>query len=122
MPTRTHTPKKLKIKKGDSVQVIAGKDSGKRGTVQRVLPSEGRVVVEKLNMVKRHTKPRPAPRASGSQSVIPGGVLEREAPLHISNVQVICPACGKPSRIGFRVNEEGNKVRVCRNCEKDIDR
>jgi len=111
---------KVKIRKGDSVQVIAGKDSGKRGTVVRVLPERGRVVVEKVNMIKRHTKPRPAPRASGQQ-VIPGGVIEREAPLHISNVQLICPACGKPSRVGFRFNADGNKVRVCRACDKDVD-
>ena len=111
---------KVKIRKGDSVQVIAGKDSGKRGTVVRVLPERGRVVVEKVNMIKRHTKPRPAPRASGQQ-VIPGGVIEREAPLHISNVQLICPACGKPSRVGFRINSDGNKVRVCRACDKDVD-
>jgi large subunit ribosomal protein L24 len=111
---------KLKVKKGDSVEVIAGKDTGKRGTVTRVLPSEGRVIVERVNMIKRHTKPRPAPRASGQQ-VIPGGVIEREAPLHISNVQLICPACGKPSRVGFRINSDGNKVRVCRACDKDVD-
>ena len=111
---------KIKIKQGDNVRVIAGKDAGKTGTVQRVLPDEGRVVVEKVNMIKRHTKPRPAPRASGQQ-VIPGGVIEREAPLHISNVQLICPACGKPSRVGFRINSDGNKVRVCRACDKDVD-
>ena len=114
---------KIKIKKGDSVQVLAGKDSGKRGTVLRVLPNEGRVVVEKVNMIKRHTKPRPAPRSSGSQQIIPGGVLEREAPLQISNVALVCPACGKPTRVGYRINEkDGNKVRVCRKCDKDIDR
>ncbi len=114
---------KLKIKKGDNVQIIAGKDSGKRGSVLRVLPNEGRVVVDKLNMVKRHTKPRPAPRSSGSQQVIPGGVIEREAPLNISNVQLICPSCGRPSRVGYRINEkDGNKVRVCRNCGKDVDK
>jgi large subunit ribosomal protein L24 len=114
---------KVKIRKGDSVQVIAGKDSGKRGTVVRVLPERGRVVVEKVNMIKRHTKPRPAPRQSGSQQIIPGGVLEREAPLQISNVALVCPACGKPSRVGYRINEkDGNKVRVCRNCGKDIDK
>jgi len=112
---------KIRIKKGDNVRVIAGKDSGKTGTVQRVLPEQGRVVVEKVNMIKRHTKPRPAPRRSGSQQVIPGGVIEREAPLQISNVQLICPACGKPSRVGCRVNDDGNKVRVCRACGKDID-
>ena len=111
---------KFKIKKDDNVQVIAGKDAGKTGKVLRVLPEENRVLVEKLNMIKRHTKPRPAPRATGQQ-VIPGGVIEREAPLHISNVQLICPACGKPSRVGFRINADGNKVRVCRGCDKDVD-
>ena len=100
--------------------MIAGKDAGKTGKVLRVLPEENRVLVEKLNMIKRHTKPRPAPRVSGQQ-VIPGGVIEREAPLHISNVQLICPACGKPSRVGFRINADGNKVRVCRACDKDVD-
>ena len=80
------------------------------------------MVVEKLNMIKRHTKPRPAPRSSGIQQVIPGGVIEREAPLHISNVQLICPGCGKPSRVGYRINADGNKVRVCRACGKDVDR
>jgi len=113
---------KIKIKKGDSVQVVAGKDAGKRGTVIRVLPTERRVVVEKVNMIKRHTKPRPAPRNSASQQVIPGGVIEKEAALDLSNVQLVCPSCGKPSRVGHRVNEDGVKVRVCRNCGKDVDR
>ena len=112
---------KIKIRKGDSVVVIAGKDTGKRGTVTRVLPSEGRVIVERVNMIKRHTKPRPAPRKSGSSQIIPGGVIEREAPLNISNVQLVCPSCHKPSRVGYRVNEDGVKVRVCRSCGKDID-
>jgi large subunit ribosomal protein L24 len=113
---------KIKIKKGDSVMVVTGKDAGKRGTVSRVLPNEGRVIVEKVNMIKRHTKPRPAPRKSGTQQVIPGGVIEREAPLSVSNVQLICPSCGKPSRVGYRVNEDGTKVRVCRACGKDVDK
>jgi large subunit ribosomal protein L24 len=114
---------KLKIRKGDSVQVLTGKDAGKRGTVQQVLPAERRIVVEKVNMIKRHTKPRPAPRRSGSQQIIPGGVIEREAPLQISNVAIVCPACGTPSRIGYRINpNDGNKVRFCRSCDKDIDR
>jgi len=111
---------KYKIKKDDTVQIIAGKDNGKRGKVLRVLPEERRVLVEKLNMIKRHTKPRPAPRASGQQ-VIPGGVIEREAPLHISNVQLVCPACGKPSKVGRRMNAAGNRVRFCRACDKDVD-
>src|SRR5437868_7563697 len=113
---------KLKIKTGDSVEVLSGKDAGKRGTVTRVLPAQRRVVVEKVNMIKRHTKPRPAPRRSGSQQVIPGGVIEREAPLNVSNVQLVCPSCGKPSRIGYRVKDDGTKVRVCRSCDKDIDK
>ncbi len=120
--TKLKTNPKLKIKKGDSVEVIAGKDTGKRGTVTRVLPSEGRVIVERVNMIKRHTKPRPAPRKSGSSQIIPGGVIEREAPLPVSNVQVVCPAHGGPSRIGFRINKDGNKVRFCRSCDKDIDK
>ena len=106
---------KLKIKKGDSVQVLTGKDAGKRGTVLRVVPTERRLVVEKLNMVKRHTKPRPAPQ------IIPGGVLEREAPLQISNVALVCPACGEPTRVGYRETDD-HKVRICHKCGKDIDR
>jgi large subunit ribosomal protein L24 len=112
---------KLKIKKGDSVQVLAGKDAGKRGTVLRVIPDERRLVVEKLNIVKRHTKPRPAPRKSGSQQIIPGGVLDREAPIQISNVALVCPACGQPTRVGYRPTGD-HKVRVCRKCGKDVDR
>jgi large subunit ribosomal protein L24 len=113
---------KIRIRKGDSVQVIAGKDSGKRGNVLRVIPDKRRVVVEKVNMIKRHTKPRPAPRNSTSQQVIPGGVIEKEAALHISNVQLVCPACGKPARVGYRFTDDGTKVRVCRACGKDIDK
>ena len=109
------------IRRGDTVVVLAGKDAGKRGTGTRVLPAERRVVVEKVNMIKRHTKPRPAPRSSGSQQIIPGGVLEREAPLQVSNVALVCPACGEPTRIGYRLTED-HKVRVCRKCGKDVDR
>ncbi len=120
---KTKSTPKLKIKTGDTVQVLTGKDAGKRGTVTRVLRAERRIVVENVNMIKRHTKPRPAPRSSGSQQIIPGGVLEREAPVQISNVALVCPACGEPSRVGYRINEkDGNKVRVCRRCGKDVDR
>ena len=113
---------KMRIKTGDPVEVIAGKDRGKRGKVLRVLPDRGRVVVEKLNMVKRHTKPRPAPRNRGGQGgVIPGGVIEKEAPLHASNVLVVCPNCNKPSRLGVKINDKGQKVRHCRRCDRDID-
>ena len=115
-------PAKLKIKTGDTVAVLTGKDTGKRGVVTRVLPGEGRVLVEKVNMVKRHTKPRQAPRSSGTQQMLPGGVFEQEAPLRASNVALVCPACGQPTRVGFRQNDEGNKVRVCRKCGKDAER
>ena len=106
---------KIKIRKGDSVMVITGKDAGKRGTVNRVLPGEGRVIVDKVNMIKRHTKPNP-------QRQIKGGLVEREAPLHASNVQVVCPECGKATRIGRRVLGDGRKVRICRKCEGVVDK
>jgi large subunit ribosomal protein L24 len=113
----------MKIKTGDTVEVLTGKDAGKRGAITRVLPGRRRVVVDKVNMIKRHTKPRPAPRSSGTQGIIPGGVIEREAPLDASNVALVCPACGKPTRVGHRITEaDGHKIRVCRKCQKDIDK
>ena len=111
-----------RIRKGDTVLVTTGADKGRRGEVLRVHPKDNRAVVQGVKMAKRHTKPRPAPRSSGSQSVIPGGVIEKEAALNLSNVQLVCPSCGKPSRVGYRVNQDGVKVRVCRNCGKDVDK
>jgi large subunit ribosomal protein L24 len=113
----------MKIRTGDTVEVLSGKDAGKRGAITRVLPGHRRIVVDKVNMIKRHTKPRPAPRSSGPQGIIPGGVIEREAPLDASNVALVCPACGKPTRVGQRLDEkDGHKVRVCRKCGKDVDK
>ena len=100
-----------RIKKGDEVIVTAGKDKGKRGDVVRVMGDK--VVVSNVNIIKRHTKPNP-----GRQ--IKGGVVEREAPVHASNVQIVCPTCGKPTRIGYRKDEEGRSVRVCRKCGGDV--
>jgi large subunit ribosomal protein L24 len=97
----------LKIKKGDQVLVIAGKDRGKRGKVLRVDRQRARVVVEGVNMIKRHT--RPNPRAG-----VQGGIVEREAPIHISNVMVISPDSGKPSRVGIKVLEDGRRVRYAK--------
>jgi large subunit ribosomal protein L24 len=97
----------LKIKKGDQVLVIAGKDRGKRGKVLRVDRQRARVVVEGVNMIKRHT--RPNPRAG-----VQGGIVEREAPIHISNVMVISPNSGKPSRVGIKVLEDGRRVRYAK--------
>jgi large subunit ribosomal protein L24 len=102
-----------KIRKGDEVIVIAGKDKGKRGSVRRVL-SEDRVIVENLNMVKKHQKPNPAAGA-------PGGIIEREMPLHISNVAIFNPAVGKADRVGFKVLEDGRKVRFFKSNGEVLD-
>ena len=105
---------KLSVRKNDEVQVIAGRDSGKRGRVLRVLPEKGRVVVEGVNLIKRHTKANP-------QKQVKGGIVEREASVHASNVQLICPECGKMTRIGHRMDGE-RKQRICRKCEGVIDK
>jgi large subunit ribosomal protein L24 len=103
------------IRKNDNVVVTTGKDRGKRGRVVRVVPEKNRLIVEGVNMVKRHTKANP-------QRQVKGGVVEREAPLHASNVQIVCPECGKPTRIGRKVLGDGRKVRVCRKCEGVVDK
>jgi len=101
---------KLKVKKNDQVLVTAGKDRGARGRVLRVLASDGKAVVERVNMIKRHTRPNP-------NKGIQGGILEREAPIQISNLRVICPECGKPSRLGRKRLDDGRGVRMCKSCE-----
>ena len=103
------------IRKNDSVVVTTGKDRGKRGRVLKVVPDTNRVVVEGVNFIKRHTKPNP-------QRGIKGGLVEREAPLHASNVQLVCPECGKPTRLGRRILGDGRKVRICRKCEGVVDK
>ena len=100
---------KTKIKKNDQVLVTAGKNRGAKGRVMRVNPDKGTAVVERVNMIKRHTKGNP-------QRQIQGGILEREAPLQIANVQVICPSCDRPARLGRKRLEDGSSVRVCRRC------
>ena len=109
--SRLQTP----IRRNDTVIVTTGKDSGKKGRVLKVLPAKNRVVVEGVNIIKRHTKPNP-------QRQIKGGVVEREAPLHASNVQVVCPECGKATRIGRKILGDGRKVRICRKCEGVVDK
>jgi large subunit ribosomal protein L24 len=103
------------IRKNDSVVVVTGKDRGKRGRVLKVVPDKNRVVVEGVNIIKRHTKPNP-------RAGVKGGLVEREAALHASNVQLVCPECGKPTRLGRRVLGDGRKVRVCRKCEGVVDK
>jgi large subunit ribosomal protein L24 len=100
---------KVNIKKNDQVLVTTGKDRGARGRVLRVLASDGKAIVERVNMIKRHTKPNP-------NKGIQGGILEREAPIQISNLKVICPECGKASRLGRTRLDDGKGVRVCKAC------
>jgi large subunit ribosomal protein L24 len=104
---------KLHVKKDDQVMVIAGKDKGKSGKVLRVLPEKGRVLIESLNLIKRHTRP--------SQSNNEGGIIEKEAPIAISNVQLLCQGCNKPARTGIKVLEDGSKVRFCKKCNEIVN-
>lgn len=103
----------MKIRKGDTVVIIAGKDSGKKGKVRRALPDEDRAIVEGLNMIKRHSRARRATRQAG--------IIELEAPIHVSNVMLICDKCGNPTRIGYRFLDDGKKVRICSSCREVID-
>lgn len=104
---------KLNVKKNDQVLVTTGKDRGARGRVLRVLAEKGKAIVERVNMIKRHTRPNP-------NKGIQGGILEREAPIQISNLMVVCPECGKPSRLGRKRLEDGRGVRVCKSCSANF--
>jgi large subunit ribosomal protein L24 len=119
----------MKVKKGDVVHVLRGKDAGKEGRVIEARPREGRVVVENINVVKRHRRPRPIQNSSqmGGPQMIPGGIVDTPAPLPVSNVMVVCPVCGKPTRVGTVVKQVKDKtvrVRVCKRegCGQEIDR
>ena len=103
------------LKKNDSVVVISGRDRGKRGRVLRVLPEKRRVIVEGVNFIKRHTRPNP-------QKNIKGGIVEREAPLSASNVQLVCPECSNPTRVGRKRLEDGRRVRFCVKCKGVVDK
>jgi large subunit ribosomal protein L24 len=105
----------LHVKKNDQVRVIAGKDRGRTGRVLRVFPGKSRAVVENVNTIRRHTRPNP-------QRNIQGGIVEREAPIHLSNLQVVCPECGRPSRVGYQNLADGRKARVCKRCGGTVDR
>lgn len=102
----------LGIKKNDTVVVISGDDSGKKGRVISVQSNKGRVIVESLNMVKKHMKP--------SKKYQQGGIIEREAPIQRSNVMLVCPKCDKPAKLGNRILEDGKKVRICKKCMEVI--
>lgn len=105
---------KLHVKKDDTVEILAGKDKGKTGKVLKVLTEKGRVVVENINMVKRHTRP--------NQQNNEGGILEKEASVEISNVQLICSSCSTAARTGMRTLDDGSKVRFCKKCNEIVDK
>ena len=102
------------VRKNDTVAVNTGKDSGKRGRILKVLTAKNRVIVEGVNIIKRHTRPNP-------QRNIKGGIVEREGAVHASNVQIVCPECSKMTRVGHRLQGD-RKVRICRKCEGVIDK
>jgi large subunit ribosomal protein L24 len=104
----------MNVAKNDTVEIISGEDKGKRGKVLKTFPDRRRVIVEKVNFMKRHTRP--------TQKNPQGGILEREAPIHVSNVMVVCPKCGKPTRLGHKRLADGTKERICKKCEEMIPR
>jgi len=101
------------VKKGDLVKILAGRDKGKQGHIIRAIPKENRVVVEKVNLVKRHQRPSPA--------YPEGGIITKEAPIHVSNVMIICSSCKKPTRIAHKFLDNGKKVRACKHCGASLD-
>jgi large subunit ribosomal protein L24 len=119
----------MKVKKGDLVHILSGKDRGKQGRVIEARPGEGRVLIENLNIVKRHVRPRPmrdANRMGGTQ-IIPGGIIEKPSAIDVSNVMVVCPVCNTPTRVGIQVKESKGdqvRVRICKRegCGQEIDR
>jgi large subunit ribosomal protein L24 len=105
---------RLHVKKGDTVKVISGKERGKTGKILKAFPEKGRVIVEHLNMIKRHTK-----RRSQGQG---GGILEREGTLAVSSVMLVCPSCKKATRLAKKLLEDGSKARICKKCGEVVDR
>ena len=102
---------KMKLRQGDRVVVLSGKDIGKEGTITRVYPERRTVIVEGVNLAKRHQRP--------TKATMQGGIIDKDMPVPISNVALVCPACGKASRVGYRI-EGGEKRRVCKKCDKDL--
>ena len=103
---------KVHVRSGDTVVVLSGKDKGRQGKVLQVSPKESKVIVEGLNVVTKHVKPR----RQGEQ----GGIVEAEAAMYASKVQLVCPKCGKATRIAHKILDDGSKVRVCKSCEEEI--
>jgi large subunit ribosomal protein L24 len=105
---------KVQIKKNDQVQVLSGKDRGKNGKVLKVLPDEGRAIVEGINFIQKHTRANP-------QRNVKGGILPKESPIHISNLMIVCKRCGERTRVGYSHMQDGRKVRVCKSCNELLD-
>ncbi len=125
MATATHS---MRVRKGDVVQILSGKDRGKQGRVLEARPRDRKVIVENLNQVKRHTRPRPVRQRSGmgSPQIEPGGVITKPAPLPVANVMLVCPSCKRPTRVGVEIREikgKRERIRVCKraDCGQDID-
>ena len=119
----------MKIRKGDLVQILAGKDRGKQGRVLEARPRDRTVIVENLNLVKRHTRPKPIKDSSrmGGPQVVPGGIIEKPSPVNVSNVMIVCPTCKRPTRVGTSSKEhkgEHLSVRSCKraDCGQEIDK
>jgi large subunit ribosomal protein L24 len=106
---------RTRLRKNDMVEVLAGRDAGKRGKILKVLPAKGRVIIQGVAFVKKHTRPNP-------QRNVKGGIAERESSIHASNVMILCGECGKRTRIGKKVLADGRRVRVCRRCEGVLDK
>jgi len=106
---------RMQVRKGDNVKVIAGKDAGKSGRVLRVNSQKNAVVVEHVGIIKRHTRPNPSKN-------VKGGIIEKEAGINVSNVMVICPSCGKHTRVGHTILPDGSKMRSCRHCKATLDK
>ena len=105
-----------KIRRNDTVLVISGKDRGKTGVVRQVIPKHSRLIVDGINQIKKHQRP-----TQQAGVPVPGGIVVKDAPLHASNVMLLCKECNQPARVGYRIRQDGVKVRVCRRCGADID-
>jgi large subunit ribosomal protein L24 len=102
----------LKIKKGDNVQVLTGKDRGKTGVVMRTLPDSGKVIVDGVNVAKKHQR--------ATRATMQGGIIDKDMPIPVANVALVCPSCGKAVRVGYKVHSDGSKSRVCKRCGGEI--
>jgi len=113
-PKKQAAPTKLHVRKGDTVVVLSGKDAGKKGKVVRTIPAEGRVVVEGVNMIKKHMRP--------TQKVMQGGIINQEAPVHSAKLMLVCGRCAKPTRTKAKTLANGDVVRACRKCGETLDK